>query len=76
MHRQARQTRIGEQDLGESVAFQAPEELGSHPVSDGKEKHEEKDRLDVRRDDDVQLPNEDSGEEDAGDRPEAEFPDL
>ena len=66
----------GEDRLRNAVAPDAPEELRSDTVADGKEEHQEEHRFHVRRDRDLQLPDEDADEQHAGHVAQAELPEL
>ncbi len=64
----------GHRELGQRVLLQAPEELGPHLVAGGEQEQVEEDVLDGGGDLDVELADEDAGQQRAHHRPQAERP--
>src|SRR4029077_3445902 len=65
-----------ERHLGKGVALEAAKELRAHLIPGGEEEEIEEDRLDDGRNLDVELPDQNPGQERPDDDPEAEAPEL
>ena len=65
-----------QRELGHGIALQGPEELRADLVARREQEEVEEDRLDQRRDLDVELPDQHAGQQTADDDPEAEAAEL
>ena len=66
----------GHRELGQRVLLQAPKELGPHLVAGGEQEQVEEDVLDGDGDLDVELADEDTGQQGADHGPQAERPEA